>query len=381
MGQQILVFAEYGWRNGGENSLLAVVPFLQRKGWEFVFACPSKTELANCLKSEFGIQHVDWKVDGKNGSRKTQEEIRSEIASLLKSKQPAIVHCNSLSTGRLVGPVAAELKIPSLGYLRDILKLSNRAISDINQLDKIIAVSKATLNFHVERGLERSRAQVIYNGVDLEAFSPRPATGYLHQELGIEDQASLILCIGQIGLRKGTEIVVQSFLRMCAKVDDLHLVLIGMRNSQKQESIEFERQCHRIGLDSTYAERIHWLGRRCDVRSILGEAKLLLHAARQEPLGRVLIEASASGCPFVATDVGGTPEIVGPKLSGVLTCQVDSVSQMSDRAIDLLMDKELWHRVRQDVRKNAEMRFADRRCAAELNEIYRGLVRESAFDC
>jgi len=42
-------------------------------------------------------------------------------------------------------------------------------------------------------------------------------------------------------------------------------------------------------------------------------ADVLLHPARQEPLGRVLLEASASALPIVTTQVGGSPEIlVGP---------------------------------------------------------------------
>jgi glycosyltransferase involved in cell wall biosynthesis len=41
----------------------------------------------------------------------------------------------------------------------------------------------------------------------------------------------------------------------------------------------------------------------------LPELTLLVHLARQEPLGRVLLEAAASGCCIVASNVGGTSEI------------------------------------------------------------------------
>ena len=41
----------------------------------------------------------------------------------------------------------------------------------------------------------------------------------------------------------------------------------------------------------------------------LNELTLLAHAARQEPLGRVFLEAAASGVAVVASDVGGTREI------------------------------------------------------------------------
>jgi glycosyltransferase involved in cell wall biosynthesis len=60
------------------------------------------------------------------------------------------------------------------------------------------------------------------------------------------------------------------------------------------------------------AGRAHFLGYRADVPGILPELTMLAHPARQEPLGRVLLEAAATGVPIVATDVGGTAEILPP---------------------------------------------------------------------
>ena len=336
--RKILVIAEYGWRNGGENSLLAVVAGLQHRGWKFVFACPGDSELSDYVR-RINIDHVNWSVIGKNGSRMSQVEIRRQLAGLIAQQQPAIVHCNSLSTGRLAGPVAAALKIPSLGYLRDIIKLSRQAIADLDQLERIVAVSHATREFHVAQGLNPDHVQVIYNGVDLKQFSPRDGAGILKSELGIPEAARLILCIGQISLRKGTDTVIKAFLDLAKRFENLHLVLIGMRNSQKQESVEYENSCRRLGDDSLFAGQIHWLGRRTDVDRIFNEARLLLHGARQEPLGRVLLEASASGCPFVATNVGGTSEIVGDCHPDLTMCKVDSVEDMNRTAARLLADQ------------------------------------------
>ena len=54
------------------------------------------------------------------------------------------------------------------------------------------------------------------------------------------------------------------------------------------------------------------MGVRSDVDRMLGEATLLVHPARQEPLGRVLLEAAAAGIAVVTTTVGGTREIFPP---------------------------------------------------------------------
>ena len=52
------------------------------------------------------------------------------------------------------------------------------------------------------------------------------------------------------------------------------------------------------------------MGYRHDVPHLMASADFLVHAAKQEPLGRVLLEAAAAKLPIVATDVGGTREII-----------------------------------------------------------------------
>ena len=59
----------------------------------------------------------------------------------LNRHRPALLHANSLAMGRLSGPVAAELALPSLSHLRDIVTLSRQAIADLNCHTRLLAVS------------------------------------------------------------------------------------------------------------------------------------------------------------------------------------------------------------------------------------------------
>ena len=71
---------------------------------------------------------------------------------------------------RLVGPVTAELGIPSMGHIRDIVSLSAKAMADVNCNTRLLAVSHATRDYHVAAGLDADKAFVLYNGVDLQRF-------------------------------------------------------------------------------------------------------------------------------------------------------------------------------------------------------------------
>lgn len=371
--RRVLVLAEYGWRNGGENSWIAVAKLLVDRGWEFVVACPQQTELSNFLAAE-NIPTLEWEFNDERGVRKSQSLIRCELAGLIRETNPALVHGNSLSTARLTGPVTADLGVPALGYLRDIISLSKQAIDDLNRLDCLIAVSEATKTYHVGQGICPEKTFVIYNGVNLDQFFPRPATGFLHDELQIPKVQRLIACIGQIGMRKGTDIVIQSFLKLAELFPDLDLLLVGIRNSVKDEAMYFETDCRQLPKSPGQQNRVHWLGRRTDVSRILSESTLLLHGARQEPLGRVLLEAAACGCPFVATDVGGSKEIVRGHGCDFLIVNADSVSELTSAAQLLLHDETLRCSTGAKLRQIAETRFDASICAEKLHHTYTRLV-------
>ena len=67
-----------------------------------------------------------------DGKRLPQDRLREQLAALIGNVKPDLLHANSLSMGRLAGPVADELRVPGIAHLRDIVSLSRRAIADLN---------------------------------------------------------------------------------------------------------------------------------------------------------------------------------------------------------------------------------------------------------
>jgi glycosyltransferase involved in cell wall biosynthesis len=240
---------------------------------------------------------------------------------------------------RVVGPVAGRASIPSIGHLRDIVGISARAMSDLNENTLVLAVSEATANWHIRHGLSAERTQVLYNGVDMNEFTPRPRTHFLHRELGLANGAVLIGVIGQIVMRKGTDIALEAMKRLATQYATVHLVVAGERNSAKKEAVEFEDRLHAAASQSPLAGRVHFLGYRSDVPRILNELTLLIHAARQEPLGRVLLESAAVGVPVVATNVGGTGEIFPSKEAEIVL--PDDAEAIAVAVAELLDDPAL----------------------------------------
>ncbi len=219
--------------------------------------------------------------------------------------------------------------MPSVGHLRDIVQLSAASIRDLSGHRRLLAVSAATRDWYRSCGVPGERIWVEYNGVDLDRFRPQPPGGYLHAELGIDRRARLVSTIGQIGLRKGTDVFMAAAAQIAEAVSDVHFLIVGRRYSQKDEARAFEQRVRQQANCRVLRGRVHSLGVRTDIDCLLRELTVYVHAARQEPLGRVLLESAATGLAVVATDVGGTREIFDTCPPSALLVPPDAVEQLA----------------------------------------------------
>ena len=373
--RRIALLFEYATLNGGERSMLACLDWLQRheSGWQFVAIAPESGWLAEALE-ERHVELIPLSVSAEpDRARLSREAIEASLIEAVRRARADLLHANSLAMGRLAGGIADRLTIPTTSHLRDILKLSNASIADLNRNRRLIAVSNATREFHVARGLDADRVVVVHNGLDLEGFQPRAATGWLHDELKLPRSAKLLATIGQIGLRKGQNVLADAAPAIVCEQPNVYFVLVGERSSKKEESIAFERAIVDRFAEQGLADRLHRLGTRDDVQSLLAEITLLVHPAHQEPFGRVLLEAAACGVPVVATNVGGTSEIVVDGETGRLVPPRDSQA-LALAVNELLVDEETRRRMSLAARDRAVREFDIAHAAQSLADQWRSVL-------
>jgi len=349
--------------------MLSTLAAVRQAGFDVFVAAPPAGALAEAVR-DAELPLVDWTTHDPAGNRRPVEEIHAELARLTARLSPDLLHANSLSTARLTGPVMAAAGVPSVGHLRDIVGLSRQAIEDVNRHHRLVAVSQATRDFHVAQGIDARKCIVVPNGVDLEVFRPRVATGYLHRELNLAPQARLLATIGQIGMRKGTDVALAAATRWASELPDVHWLIVGERTSRKDEARELESHLHTRAKEWPLAGRVHFLGTRNDVAQLMPECGLLIHAARQEPFGRVLLEAAACGLATVATEVGGTREIFPSDAEGAMLVPADDPPALADAVISLLGDDARRFNVGRGGRQRAEVAFDVQMASARLIDVY-----------
>ncbi len=370
--RRLLILCEYGTLNGGERSMLATLPGIVRAGYDVRVAAPSSGLLAEVLRAR-DVEIVPFEPSDPDGRQLSLGDRRRRLAEILQELRPGLLHANSLSMGRLAGPVAAELGLPCISHIRDIITLGQQYGADLNRNTRLLAVSEATRSYHVAQSVDGDKLSVLYNGVDTVQFSPAPLTGYLHDELGLARECVLLGTIGQISLRKGLDMI-PLVLRLLHQETPIAWLIVGERFSAKPESADFENQ-FRYLANGPFAGKLFLLGPRDDVARILPELALLVHPARQEPLGRVLLEAAAAGRAIVATDVGGTREIFPPDCDAASIVPPNNPQAMSQAISELLSDPQRRLRLGANARARVEAAFTVERATAELLVHYEASVQ------
>ena len=134
------------------------------------------------------------------------------------------------------------------------------------------------------------RVHVVVNGLaPLDAVDPAP----LRREPGIPDDAVLALAVGGMERNKGFDLLIDAV----ARIPSVHVVLAGGGTDAQ-----------RAALEERAGDRIHLLGRRDDVPTLMATCDLFVLPSRAEGFSVALLEAMAAGKPIVAADVGGAWE-------------------------------------------------------------------------
>lgn len=274
---------------------------------------------------------------------------------------PIILHMHNLyaSLGKRERPIAGTL-IPVAGFA---------------------ACSRFVLEREQTRlGLGANLYRVIYNGVETGAYTSRwdPAAGIqkVRRHYGIGDEPT-VLFAGKLREAKGVHILLRAMTRVWEAAPRTVLALVGGteygRNRTMRET-PFLKQLRR-DLDQAPGKvvltgfippdqmpRAYLLG---DI--FVGPSQI------EEGLGLVFLEAAAAGLPVIATNMGGIPEAVRDKETGLLLNQKDNADELAAKIIRLLDDAPLRQRLGQQGQERVAANFSWEKIAATLEEFYQAV--------
>jgi 1,2-diacylglycerol 3-alpha-glucosyltransferase len=226
--------------------------------------------------------------------------------------------------------------IGNTGIIKYAAAWFSKASTDLG--DQIIVPSpkfyRLLLNQKVKQPIS-----IIPNGIDLSMFKTVKNPGALRKRLGLDADVPILLTVGRMDPEKRLDFIVEAFDLIADRVPNAHLVFAGDGSARKH----VEEKANSIRA----RDRIHFLGmvNRAELPDILHDATVFLSASTTEVHPISVIEAIASGLPFVAVRDEAFEGMLEEGQNGY-TVPLD-VKKYADTLIDLLPDRERLNRFAQ----------------------------------
>jgi glycosyltransferase involved in cell wall biosynthesis len=262
-----------------------------------------------------------------------------EITAQLQRIGATVLLCHGYKAN-LIGRIAARrVGIPvvavSRGWTGESFRVRMYERLDrfhLRYMDHVVAVSGAQ-GVKVRRaGVKADRITVIPNAIDPDRFVDVDPRYRARVERFFRTPKSRIIgAAGRLSPEKGFEVFISAAARVLDVHPDCGFVLFG--HGPCKESLQ--QQIAMLGLGGSVVLG----GFRHDLDRFIPQLDLFVQSSYTEGLPNVVLEACAASVPVVATDVGGTPEIIEDGVSGLLVPAGDSET-LAARILDALECEE-----------------------------------------
>lgn len=323
---KVLFYSHTGKVSGAEFILLNILEKLDRSRLEPAVVCPFEGGFADRAVA-MGIETSEvaelqarftMRPDRLLAYGLSLFGIAKSLRREVLRQRPEAIHANSVRAGMVAYFATIGLGMPVTWHLQDELPVHPistliRIIALSSKRNRFLAASAATLNSFRGRLLSvfgtRNAATVVHNGVDMSRFANDGERGEMIREsLGIARNEMVFGMIGQITPRKGQAGMIEAFAAVQNQIPNSRLLIAGrpMFNGDAEYLDEIKALVTWYGLE----DKVVFLGQRSDIPDVLKAIDALVINSKSEALVVVAIEAMASGTPVIATDVGGTRELI-----------------------------------------------------------------------
>lgn len=367
---RILFWSQAFWPHVGGVQVFGaqLVLALQARGCQFLVVAPEDS-LDAAAEDRFGGIPVHrfpfWKALAHGNGHQFMEVWRG-VASLASRFAPHLIHINSFSPSVLFClHTHTTMPTPLLVSLHE--SLAGRSLGEgtllgrtLRRADWITSPSAAVLGELRNRVPETiHRSSLIYNAIKMPlALEEPPLPG-----------ARRLLCLGRLSQEKGFDLALTALASIIDRFPELRLVIAGDGPARA----DLEGQAAALGLKGS-VDFVGWVSPD-DVPALMLSSTMVLTPSRREAFGLVALEAAMMARPVVATRVGGLPEIVIHRKTGLMIDPEDCRGLAE--AISYLLERpDTARRMGRAASSRAEERFSWGGCVNAYHSLYRTIVKE-----
>ncbi|MCK4527409.1 glycosyltransferase [candidate division WOR-3 bacterium] len=283
---------------------------------------------------------------------------------LREGYKPDIIHANVYTAGVSAVLLGKLYKIPVIisehfsSFPRRMLKgvEALKARFAMNRADLIMPVSKDLIKHIRAYGIQND-FEVVPNAVDTEIF--HPDTDKKNHTI------KRILLVALLNPVKGVPYLLDAIAILSKKRNDFVLDIVG--DGPYRE--EYEKSTYKLGIENKV--NFHGLMSKEQVAQFMRESDFFVLPSESETFGVVLIESLASGIPVIATDSGGSREIINEDV-GMLVKSKDSNALAE--SIDYMLEHYCNYSLKTIV-QYVKGQYSSEAVGKQINEIYKRLIK------
>lgn len=272
---------------------------------------------------------------------------------------------SQLSTMQIIHMPHGHIFYGYYGFLKTQLFILLERITALIT-DKIITLTKIGSEEHLKFGIASQKKFVaISNGINEKKYlSFKVDTANKKKELDIPPGSIVVTTVARLEPVKGVRYFIESIPLITQSLNHQITFLIVGDGSLRNE---LEQQAKSLNVD------IKFLGERNDVPEILTISDIFVLPSLMEGFGIVLLEAMILGKPVIATSVGGIPEIVVDKETGLLV-PPSNPEKLAAAIIQLLENSSLRKKLGEKGKQRVLQNYTQEKMLANLNNFIISLV-------
>lgn len=303
------------------------------------------------------------------------------LTALIRDYQPDIVHTHMARAGFLGRMAAWRAGVPVIVhtyhghvFAGDFNPLSTRLFIALERFaatrsDSILVLTQSQRRELAEtyQIARQGRMTILPLGLDFSPFMALPRhSGAFRAQHSIPPDVPLIGIVGRIVPVKNLPLFLAMAAQIHARRPDAHFAIVG----DGEDRPEIEDLARRLGL----AARVVFSGWVDDLPPVYSDLDVLVNSSHSEGTPTPIMEALVAGCPVVAVNVGGVPDLLNGGELGALVPpnDADALAQAVLRTLDAPLDLE-------DARAAMLNRYGIDRLLSDMDSLYRGLLAKKTF--
>ncbi len=299
------------------------------------------------------------------------------VRKLIKKYSPDIVYAHSSKAGAIARVADIGLKNHCVynphGWAfnmrcSDKKRIMYTAIEKIAApfCEKIVCISDAEKQSALDKKIcKEDKLQVIFNGVDIDAYESGEHGKAKRADLNIPEDAFVVGMVGRISPQKAPDVFVKMAKLVKDKIQDAHFIIVGSGNQ--------EAEIRKYVEDNGFLDSLHitgWVDNPMSYVELFDAACLL---SRWEGFGLALPEYMMAGKPIVASSVDAIPNIIRDGENGLLV-EVDDATGASEAVLRIYRDKSLKDKLVLRGMEDVHNRFNARRVSKEHGILFENMV-------